>query len=333
MTPQNPATPVNPAARVRGRGVALSVAPWAGSTLAHAAVIGGVALVLARQGPSLQAPSVAISFGDPRPAERPPPSAPRAPAQQEVAPIQPVRLPTAELAAPPLAASPLTDPPVSVTLSAPALPAEEPLADARAIPTDAAAPELFGARGERSATRVVYVIDASGSMVAAYPTVVREIERSLSRLGPECDVQALVFKDGGFATAPGLSRDALVKATDANKRGLIRWLGSIRADRRGDPLPAMERAITFRPDVVFLVSKGLGDGALTPAEGASRRDAILARLDALNPSSGTAGRRPVSIKVIQFFDPDSAGLMHAIGRSHGGEDGYVFLSRKDLGLE
>ncbi len=311
-------------------GPARTAAPWAGSLALHALLLGAVGLALARHGAPPPAPSVSISFGERAAA---PAARPAAPATPEPAHETEVVAPTARLTAPELNAETLALPSADVALVAPEW--EAPL-DAGApapVAAEAPAPELFGARGERTATRVVYVIDASGSMVAALQTVVRELERSTERLGPESWVQALVFQNGGFSTAPGMDRDSLVKATDANKRGLIRWLGSVRAGGRGDAIPALERAITYRPDVIFLVSKGLGEAALGSSAAVARADDVLARLEALNPASGTGARRPVSIKVIQFFDQDAGGLMSRIGRAHGGEDGYTFISRKDLGLE
>lgn len=306
-----------------------SAAPWAGSLALHALMLGGVGLALVRSGATPPAPSVSISFGEraPAPTSRIEPgrAAPKAEA--------PIGAEAPRLTAPTLSAESLALPSADVALVAPEWETRADAPGPAPIPPEAAPPELFGARGERSATRVVYVIDASGSMVAALPTVVRELEQSTERLGPDSWVQALVFQNGGYSTAPGMDRDGLVKATDANKRGLIRWLRAVRVGGRGDAIPALERAITFRPDVIFLVSKGLGDAALGSGAAEARAEGVLARLEALNPASGTGHRRPVSIKVIQFFDQDAGGLMRRIGLTHGGDDGYTFISRKDLNLE
>jgi hypothetical protein len=199
-----------------------------------------------------------------------------------------------------------------------------------------AAPEFFGAKGEREATRIVYVVDASGSMVSSLPSVVKELKRSLQQLGQGQWFQVLMFREGSVERPSGLwgvAEDALIRATDENRRAVYRWLDGVVASRRGDPGPAIERAMEFRPDLVFLLSKGILDGARGSEEVTRSRDDLLERLEQLNPRRGPEGRRRTTIKVIQFFDNDPGGVLHAIAERHGGAAGFTFISRKELGLE
>ncbi len=189
------------------------------------------------------------------------------------------------------------------------------------------APEMFGARGDAQAQRVVYVLDASGSMVAALPTIARELDRSLDGLAGSQWFQVVVFSGRGVETPPSLGR-TLARATPETKRGAGLWLRSLEPDRRGDAIDALERALRLRPDVVFLVVKGgLGDTPDSPTARARQRDTLLARLE-----RATRGA-DASIKVIQFFDPDPSGLIEAIASTYGGGDALRFISRKDLGIE
>lgn len=328
--PDDSRMPIDPTRRGGLPGRVMAATPWAVSLLAHLGLVGAGITAATGAGIPRRAPSVAVEFGEQRPVNaRSATVAAQAPASETAAPARPI------VATPVFEAQALIEAPAapeaSLGVASWDAPAPEPSDALR--PLNDAPPELFGARGERAATRVVYVIDGSGAMVAALPTIVRELEQSISRLGAGCWFQALLFREGGYATAPGVSPASLLAATDANKRGVIRWLHEVRAEKRSDPLPALERALDYRPDLVFLVSKGLGDPTMSERAAQGRRDAVLARLESLNPASGPSGRRPATIKTIQFFDTDGAGLLREIGARHGGPDGYKFKSRKDLGLE
>ncbi len=197
-------------------------------------------------------------------------------------------------------------------------------------------PEFFGAKGEREATRIVYVVDASGSMVSSLASVVKELKRSIRQLGPGQWFQVLIFQEDSVSTPPGLwgvAEGSLIRVTDENRRAVFRWLDGVGAARRSDPIPALEKALSYKPDLVFLLSKGILDGARGSEELSRSREEILSRLEQMNPRRGAEGRRRATIKVIQFFDNDPGGVLHAIAERHGGPEGFTFISRKELGLE
>ncbi len=218
---------------------------------------------------------------------------------------------------------------VSVTVAPiePPAPAHTPLETLHNAALSAPAPQMFGTRGDSQAQRIVYVLDASGSMVAALPTIARELDRSLDGLSGTQWFQVVVFSGRGAESPPNLGR-TLVRATDESKRAAGAWLRALEPDRRGDAVDALERALRLNPDVVFLVVKGgLGETIDAPAASARQREASLARL------ARAARGATASIKVIQFFDPDPSGLIEAIALTYGGGDAFRFISRKDLGIE
>lgn len=330
-------TPLALAAPRPGSSRAVLCAPWAISVGAHALlIVGALALSVARGPAPAPAAVGAVSLDALAVRVALPPSPPDAnPGTTEPSAVVPVpAVPDSSSPALPVLTIPLSDAlaaPVSLGAAdwAPE-PADVPQPPASIAPEGA--PELFGARGDRAATRIVYVIDGSGAMVSALPNVIAEIERSIAALPSDRWTQAVVFRDGRFESVPAggaAPRDAMIRADAPGKRGVSRWLGAQRASGRSDPLPALERALAFRPDVVFLVSKGLGDPTMSAPAAAARRDAVLRRLDALNPPDRD-GRRHASIKVIQFFETDPGGLLQEIGLLHGGADGYTFISRQEL---
>lgn len=188
--------------------------------------------------------------------------------------------------------------------------------------------EFLGLKGS-NARRVVYVIDASGSMMRALQIVVDELERSLERLSPEQSYGVIFFQRNDALVVPPGGR--LVAATLENKMRSMRW---IRADRnvipagRSNPIKALERAMALDPDVVFLLSENItGSGEFE----IDQKD-LLGLIEKLNPADAKTGRRPTQIKCIQFLDADPLDTLRKIGELHGGEGGYRFLDRGSLGL-
>jgi len=102
--------------------------------------------------------------------------------------------------------------------------------------------DFFGAGG--SASRIVYVVDGSGSMdnalgTADSPGPVRwELIRSISRLGPEQQFQLIFFtrRPRAFPAA------GLIAATDDAKRRAAAFMAAIRPDVGTDPVPALQAA-------------------------------------------------------------------------------------------
>lgn len=327
-TPEGAQAPVATTAR---RWFTLGL-PWGVSVLVHGLIV-VVVVGITVEWPTAPGPpaGLSVNFDDPSP-RRPDPTRTDAQDAEGRTPAPPP--------APPLAAAPLPEltPLAGIeteTLLTPVnIAALEAPSDDAATP--AAPPEFFGARGEREAKKIVYVLDASGSMVSAFASVARELRRSIDGLGSGQWFQVVLFNDGAIETPRGLwgvAEGSMIRATPENRRAVYRWLEGVRPQRRSDPLPALERALEYKPDLVFLLSKGILDGARGSEEVERAREDILARLEQLNPRRGTDGHRQATINVIQFFDADPGEVLQAIAERHGGTDGFAFITRKELGLE
>jgi hypothetical protein len=184
-----------------------------------------------------------------------------------------------------------------------------------------------GASSSSNARRIVYVIDASGSMVSHLQIVVQELARSLAALSPDQSFAIIFFqKNEAIAVPPA---DRLASATVAAKSHAMKWIGENVVPQGGtNPLVAIDKALAFKPDVVFMLSQNItGYGQFE----VDQRD-LLAKLDELNPRGEPAGRRKTQINCVQFLDRDPLNTMEIITREHGGPNGYKFLTRKDLGL-
>ena len=193
----------------------------------------------------------------------------------------------------------------------------------------------FVGLGGGNARRIVYVVDASGSMIGAFPMILEELRKSVENLSAAQSFAIIFFqRDQAVETPPG---GQLVRATDENKGRTLEWIGrNILPSGRSSPLNALERAMALQPEVVFLLSSNItGSGRYE-----MNTDALLAGLDALNPIDPGVGSRKTIINCVQFLEEDPLDALKLIARRHGGSDdetrneaeAYRFLNRSALGL-
>jgi len=187
---------------------------------------------------------------------------------------------------------------------------------------------FVGVSSGSNARRIVYVIDASGSMIANLQTVVEELGRSLENLSPQQSFAAIFFQKNEALVVP--PADKLIAATPREKTRALEWIrDNVVPIGRSNPLAALEAALAFDPDVIFVLSEDItGSGEFE----IDQRD-LLARLNELNPIDPVTGRRATQINCIQFLEPDPLRTLEMIARAHGGANGYRLLTKRDLGLE
>ena len=202
----------------------------------------------------------------------------------------------------------------------------------RALIESSAFPEVkFQGLGAGNARSIIYVVDAGGSMVTTFARVKDDLKRSLYKTAPSQQVQVVFFTKGGRIAAPhpADAKDAIkpirmIRASRENIRSIAAWIDSVRPAGTGNPIPALETALSLRPDAVFVLSSAIpGIGEWKPDKAA-----VMAALESLNPV-GEDGKRHTVIKTIQYLDADPQGILQAIAQFHGGKDGYNFIKRTD----
>ena len=197
--------------------------------------------------------------------------------------------------------------------------------------------QFFGV-GARDVRSIVYVVDASGSMITTFPFVLDELERSASALDSLQRFQVIFFQGDSAGRAgriaapdpvnPSRSRETrLIRCTPEHIRSVLAWARSVRPSGRSDPMEALRIAIGLQPDAIIMLSSSIaGTG-----EWEVSSEAVLRELDALNPRRRGTGERPTSIMTVQVLEEDPSGLVRAIGEQHGPPGtGYRFVSRRDL---
>ena len=179
-----------------------------------------------------------------------------------------------------------------------------------------------------NARRIVYVVDASGSLVGTFPQVIEELRRSMMKLDPRQNFGIIFIQRGEAVTVP--PGGALQPATPERLAEAMKWIDAkMIPTGRSNPIAAVEAALALKPEIVFLLSADItGAGEYEISE-----RTLLDALDRLNPKDPATGRRPVRIQCVQFLDPDPVGTLERVASEHGGADGYRYLGRSELGLD
>ncbi len=186
----------------------------------------------------------------------------------------------------------------------------------------------FSGLSSSNAKRIVYVIDASGSMIRSLQIVVQELARSIDALSAQQQVGIVFFQGEDALVVPPESQ--LVPATGAEKLRMLQWIDQ-KVYPRGssNPLAAIRYALDRKPDVIFILSENITGAGQYEID---QRD-LLAMLDELNPViDEQTGRRQTQINCIQFLETDPLDTLRQVAEIHGGPRGYKFLDRKELGL-
>jgi len=187
--------------------------------------------------------------------------------------------------------------------------------------------QFMGNRGG-NARRIAFLIDASGSLIDTLPFVIEELKNSINKLNEKQRFTVIFFQGNQVIEVPP---PGFKRATGETKQQVISWIDlsnhNIIPQGKSNPVPALERALRYRPQLIFLLSDNItGSGAYAVDQ---RR--LLNEIEQANKAN-------TKICTIQFLYPDPLsqlglpGTMELIAEENGGEDGYTFVSDEELGL-
>ena len=113
---------------------------------------------------------------------------------------------------------------------------------------------------QTNGNRFIYVVDNSNSMNnGKFETALYEIKRSVAQLKPEHEFYVIFYSDASYPLFYPEEQRYPVPATEANKKKLDRWLGTVHRCLQTKGEAAMDLAMRMRPDGLYL----LGDGAFS----------------------------------------------------------------------
>ena len=174
--------------------------------------------------------------------------------------------------------------------------------------------------------KVAFVIDAGGSVTAEFFIILRELIRSVEQLSDRQQFTIIFFQGDNAIEVPPRGWK---QATAQNRQHVIDWLDpssdNITPRRNSNPVPAIELALRYRPDLIYLLSDDItGQGPY----GIDQR-LLLDRIRQANTA-------PTRIATIQFIYRDRLtdlglkGTMQLIADQNDGE--HRFISKQEVGL-
>ncbi|MCX5659349.1 MAG: hypothetical protein NTW19_06450 [Planctomycetota bacterium] len=178
-----------------------------------------------------------------------------------------------------------------------------------------------------NARKIIYLVDASGSLIDSLAFVILELKRSIGQLS-EQQVFTVIFFQGDEAIEvppPGLKKASLEK-----KGMVIDWMdpakGNVTPMGLSNPVKALQAALRYKPELMFLLSDDItGKGRY---EVDQRR--LLAEIEQANTGH-------TKINTIQFLYADPLtqakmrGTMELIAERSGGV--FKFIDGRELGIE
>jgi len=102
-----------------------------------------------------------------------------------------------------------------------------------------------------NARTVVFVCDASGSMINTFGSLKAELAKAVVRLKSVQGFNIIFFQDEKFAV---LDDKGLLFATPENKKRAMAWLDTIATTGTTDPIPAIEQAFRNKPQLIYLLT-------------------------------------------------------------------------------
>jgi hypothetical protein len=118
---------------------------------------------------------------------------------------------------------------------------------------------FFGAGGTDVASKIVYVVDRSGSMTDSIDYVKFELRRAISELSDAKSFHIIFYSSGPPVEMP---TRRLVDATEGNKQKAFAFIDGIIPHGQTDPSEALERAFSVRPELIYLLTDGEFDRSI-----------------------------------------------------------------------
>jgi hypothetical protein len=189
-----------------------------------------------------------------------------------------------------------------------------------------------------SVKEVVFLIDASGSMIDVLPFVINELKRVVNELPADRVATVIFFSGKGVHEVPGGGGvKGLRQMTPAFKTQVREWVAlenfnyDIGGRGSAHVKSAITRALSYKPELVILLSDNLTGGGQGATQHELMQDDLI---DLINKSN--KANPPTKINTIQFLYEDPLvrhglqGSLARIAKETGGK--FRFISQRELDL-
>ena len=236
------------------------------------------------------------------------PAAPVEAAPSEPAPVQTVAMrvePAPEPVMPLPIPEPVAEPAVEPAPPAPVVAAIQPAPMPEPIEVEAT---------PQRPQNLVYLVDTSGSLLDSLPELIHWLGSSLDNLHGQQRFTVIFFRQGELLEVPPVG---LKPAEFRTKAEAWQWMqpaaGHVWPGGRSDVVAAVEAALAYEPDAIYLLS----DDRYLPGWSPDGQE-LLTRLDEV-----LSAHEPVTLHTVQFFYRDEAGALEAMADRFGGTYRFV----------
>jgi hypothetical protein len=180
--------------------------------------------------------------------------------------------------------------------------------------------------------KLVFLIDASGSLIDSLPYVIRELKTTIQELSPQQKFTVIFFRGENLFDQPVLEvpvpERGLKEASSRTKELVNEWItlsnGNIVPGGEAPPIAAIRQALRYRPELLVLLS---GDIIGTGIHQIDQKK-LLEEIKQINTAN-------TKINTIQFLYPDPLasvpgmkGTMKLIAEQSGGR--YKFVDEDEV---
>jgi hypothetical protein len=166
-----------------------------------------------------------------------------------------------------------------------------------------------------NARKIVYLVDASGSMIDARERLKAALASSIDKLVPVQEFNIVIFSDGDMVLH---QKGSLVRATTGNKQKAFAWIeDKYTVSGSTEPLGAIRAAFNLRPELIYVLTDGF--------------DQIASFDDVKNEFVKQNRDKAVRVNTLLIrsrTDPDLEKVMKEIADSNGGV--YKAIERNDF---
>ena len=161
------------------------------------------------------------------------------------------------------------------------------------------------------ANKIVYVLDATGSMSSAFDSLKVQLRATISGLRPPQSFNIIFIND---KNPPPLA-PALLFTTPENKRKADDYVDTFAARGGTEPLPALEKAFAMQPDLIYLL--------IDPSDFPDKPKI----LEMMNKQNAKA---KIKLNIIAFEgkDPENEKFLKDLAAQSGGV--YKYVNQQDL---